>query len=254
MMRPVLFLWRFVRPLPVLLLSLASAQAQQAPASLTLNTFTAPPFSTPQQDGYTDILVKTIFARAGHPVRLKHYPQRRGIALANEGVEDGHYFRTKRVAKTHPNLMAVPVPAYRASFVAVTGDSTLEMEGWPSLARLHVGYPLGWLVFEERKDLFGRATYARSDLELLGLLNKSRVDVILSEEAYFNVLLKKYGTSHPRLSTFPLGGANTFIFLHQRHRALLPRLGEEIRAMVRDGSYSRICPPCVDLGPSLIGS
>ena len=128
--------------------------------------------------------------------------------------------------------------------MAVSLKSPLPVAQWTDLVHYRVGYPLGWAVFEQQKDHFGTSTYARDDRQLISFLKKSRVDVILTEQTYFNAIAELEGIRGYHISTPPLLELNTFLLLNKKHERLLPILAGHLDHMVKDGSYQRLCPPC----------
>ncbi len=75
---------------------------------LVLNNTDGPPYSTPEGDGFIDLVGGEVFRRAGLALKTVKLPAERGLINANAGIEDGDLSRIAGLERDYPNLVRVP--------------------------------------------------------------------------------------------------------------------------------------------------
>lgn len=223
------------------LLLLAPAAQAERPVRLVLSSGVLAPYSTPERRGFLDLLVPAIFRELGLEAELLIYPTatERGILNANEGVDDGLAMRVAGLERQYPNLVRVPEPIAVNDFVAFSTRHRFATPGWDSLRPYTVGYILGWKVFEQHVPTARDRTLVRDADQLFTLLARDRIDVVLYERwqglARTRALGLDVAVMEPPLVRTPM-----YIYLHQRHAALVPRVARALRQLKQNGSYARI--------------
>ena len=211
---------------------------------LTLNTYLRPPFSTADGTGYFDKILFEMARRTDLRITIRNLPIKRGLTVSNQGLDDGHFPRVQSVATSHDQLLLLPVPLYRSTFVAITKENTPQVKSWSDLNSLRVGFPLGWKMYTDLKDQYGTAIPARNGTELISLLTRGTVEVLLSEVTYFAEIAEvenfhEYFVHYPALAT-----DDVYVLLHLRHRDKLDPLTLTLTDMTNDGTIATLCPPC----------
>lgn len=208
---------------------------------LVLNTGTLAPFTRKSGDGFLDLVVREAFSRLGREARVAVYERasERAIRNAAEGIDDGIALRIKGLDEKYPHLLFVPEKVMDNDFVAIAARPDIEVRGFSDLRPFSVGYILGWQVFDRHLGEGGNATQVKSADQLFDLLERGRVDVVLYER--WQGLQQARDRGIPaRIQEPPLVRQEMFMYLHEKHRALVAPLAGALRAMKADGSYAAI--------------
>ncbi len=67
---------------------------------LVISTIGEPPLSTPDHDGYQDLIIIEMFNRLGHDIDISTPPGRQALTHLSAGIHDGTYSRIKGLQKT----------------------------------------------------------------------------------------------------------------------------------------------------------
>lgn len=221
----------------VLLLGWPAARAAERPV-LVLNDTNDPPYTTPAGDGYVDVIAREAFRRAGAELKLVKLPAERGLINANAGIEDGDLVRIAGLEKLYPNLIRVPEKLIDWEFAAFSRDRSIPAN-WTAIRRHSVGHIKGWKIYEHAVDGAGRVTTADDPEQLFRLLELGRIEVALYERWLGLALARKLGLKDIRPLSPPLARREMFIYLHERHAPLAPKIAEALRAMKREGFQER---------------
>ncbi len=223
------------------LLALPALPAAGADQRLVLSTGVLAPYTTPERQGFLDLLVPAIFRELGREAELLIYPTatERGVLNANEGVDDGLAMRVAGLEQQYPNLIRVPEPIIINEFVALSTRHRFATTGWDSLQPYAVGYILGWKVFEQNVPRARDRTLVRDADQLFTLLARERADVVLYER--WQALAKTRALGLPvQVLEPPLARTPMYIYLHKRHAELVPRVAQALGKLKQNGSYARI--------------
>jgi len=233
------------RPLPrlltaALLLLLALPPCANGAGSLVLNTADPAPRSRPDGTGSLDRIVAEACRRLDLPVRLVQLPAERALQNANQGVDDGTYTRIAGLTLLYPNLVMVPEPISEFVFTAFTRDPAMRVQGWADLKPYNVGFINGWKIVEANTADVRSRTGVKDETALFALLDKGRAEVVVVDLYSGLEIIRRMGYTGMRPLEPPLERRPMFLYLHQRHAALVPRLAEALRRMKRDGTFERL--------------
>lgn len=216
-------------------LSIATAQEK-----LLFATGTLDPFHTPEQTGFLDALFSEIGARNGFSFEIVHMPPERAIKDANAGLFDGDAYRIGGLGTTYPNLLQIPEPLADIQFSAFAVGNHIKIGDWDELATLAVAYITGWKVYEANVKTAAQITTVRDHDQLFRLLGRGRTDVALYEGWQGSAYLKKNQLNGIHRVDPPLIAMDMFMYVHERHRDLVPLIAKTIRQMKTDGGYDLI--------------
>lgn len=233
--------WRaLVLPLALLLCAVLATAPAWAGDRLVLTTGMREPWTNPDRTGFTDLLVKEVFRRIGVEADVElNLAAGRAIRLAGQGVDDGLTARVAGLEKEYPDLIRVPEKVFDNDFVAASLGPGFATTDWDTLKPHHVGYILGWVVFENNLPPVRELTLAKDSTQLLSLLKSGRIEVLLHERWQALWHARQMGMTI-RILEPPLASVPMFMYLHRRHAALVPRIAAELAAMKADGSYRAI--------------
>ena len=206
---------------------------------LVLNDANEPPFTTPDGQGFLDVVAGEAFRRAGVQLRLVKFPAERGLINANEGIEDGDLTRIAGLEAQYPNLIRVPEKLMDWEFTAFSKSAALAAR-WEVLRARPIGHIRGWKIYE--KQLVDAPTVITSDdsTQMFRQLQLDRIDVALYERWLGLSLLKRQDVKDVHPLEPPLAKREMFIYLNKRHAALAPKIADALRAIKAEGLYDRL--------------
>ena len=239
---------RTARIVPVVGLILALpffAGSSHAEGVIRLHAHNAQVASGKMADGPMDRAVREAFKRAGIPVEITNSPIRRGMQDIEKGSADGQYPRDRAIGIASDEVVPLPITLYRSKFVAFTNSQNLEFKGRDSLRKLRVAYLAGWRIFERQRFSYGEFHFTRKMENLMGMVERQRVDIGLLEKRLLQMLMGENDLGHFRILEPPVEVLDLTLLLHHKHRALVPRLTRAFQDMISDGTMKRLCPACV---------
>lgn len=224
----------------LLAVGVLSSSVWAAEPPLNLTTGMREPWTTPEQDGFTDLLIAALSKRLRLPMSLSVNPAAaRAISLANDGADDGLAARVAGLEKDYPNLIQVPEPIFVNDFVACTNAPQPSIKTWADLSPHSVAHIIGWQIFERNLPALRELTTTRDSRQLVQLLQNQRADVILHER--WQALWQARQLGHAIIvQEPPLAQVPMYLYLHKKHAALIPAISAELVAMKADGTHKRL--------------
>jgi len=210
-----------------------------AQKTLVLNTAFTSPLSNDSQSGFADVVVGEALQRVGYKLESVNLPAERALINANMGIDDGDLLRIKGLQKTYPNLIQVPEKIIDLEFVVYTKREQFPVTGWRSLKPYSVAIVTGWKILERNIIGVARLTKVKNANQLFTLLLKDRVDVVVYSRWVGLGYIKQHRIRGVRILEPPLVRRSTYVYLHKKHKHLVPKLAAALRAMKADGSYQR---------------
>lgn len=211
-----------------------------AAGPLKINTSIKPPFSTAELDGYFDMLIMELFTRNRIAVELVRLPPERALRYANEGVSDGEVPRIAGLSKAYPHIIQVPVKLIDYHFVAFSQPRPLPDITFEALEKFRVGMLIGWKIYENNVPAGTRQNRLTGPLQLFLMLNSNRIDVGLYEKYAGHYLIQSNGFNNIYECQPPLAVKPMFLYLNQKHAALVPLLADTLESMNTDGTRQAI--------------
>lgn len=234
---------RLFQLLACTVLSLLALNAPVAAAAdkIVLSSGVLEPYTTPDRKGFLDLLVAAVFREIGLDGELIIYPTatERGMLNANNGIDDGLAMRVAGLENQYPNLIRVPEEVAVNDFVAYTTGLKFSTDRWDSLSPYVVTYIIGWKVFEQNVPKGKELTLVRDVDQLFGLLQSKRADVALYERWQGLAKSRSMGFKVQVLEP-PLVRTKMYMYLHNKHAHLVPRVAAALAKLKRDGTYQRI--------------
>ncbi len=219
-----------------LLLSLIVTTLYTKEQVLTISTGFAQPEAT---------LVATVlqegFDRAGIDLIYQVLPNQRSLINANNGVNDGEAARIWEIDKSYPNLIRVGVQTHFIQLVVLSRKKVF-IDELSDLKKYHVGIIRGMKIAEElvRQEAPLSLTEATEHLSLIKMLANDRLDVIITNRiGLFTGLIGSHKDEF-YLRKEPLISRKLYMYLHKRHKALVPILEKAFRSMIEDGTHQSI--------------
>jgi len=223
----------------VLLLS-SGASSVFAANVLVINTTGKPPLNTPELSGFMDLVTSEALRRMGYRLQTVQLPAERGLANSNAGIDDGEMSRISGLEKLYPNLIQVPEKIMDWEFNVFT-DKNIHFDGkWSDLSPYAVSYINGWKILEKNVPDKAQVSKVKNTQQLFAMLEKGRTDLVIYERWGGLNLIQKNRLDNIQLLSPPLTVKDMYIYLHHKHKQLVPLLARELNQMKQDGTYQKI--------------
>ena len=196
--------------------------------------------NTPMDRKVLQSVSEEAFRRSGAEFKVVSLPSERSLRAANLGEVDGEGLRIGGLSKNYPNLIQIPEPYTRISFVAFSKHTAINIAGWESLKSYRVAFITGWKIFEANATKAKIINKVDRPEQLFLMLERDRIDIALYTLADGLALVRKMGLSSVVPLNPPLKELDLYLYLHKKHEALIPSVTSAIRDMKKDGTYSKI--------------
>ncbi len=203
------------------------------------------PFSDSGQTGIVDLIVTEAFHRIGIQVVIISLPAERSLINANKGINDGDLIRVAGLRGKYPNLRRVPEKLINIEMVAFSMHVRSWPGGWEGLTPYYIGIVTGWKILEKKIDP-SRLTRVRNRQLLFNLLVNNRVDLVIYERFSGYKALSHMKNQGIHVLDPPVVDRAGFLYLHKKHRVLVPLVAESLKGMKADGTYSSIVDSTVN--------
>lgn len=186
-------------------------------------------------------ILTVVYRRLGIPVEFVDLPAKRSLLESSEGRVDGEVQRILAVQTQYPTLVALHPSFNYIEPSAFVKDLELRVEGWPSLAPHSVGIVRGVGSSEAGTRGMARVEAVSTMDQLMQALAAGRYEVAVNDRFSGLLIIQRLGLGavvralEPPLQHIPLHH-----FLHERHRALVPRVEQELRGMQASGELQRV--------------
>lgn len=211
-----------------------------AEETLVLNTAFTSPLSNDQQSGFVDQVVGEALKRSGYKLESVRLPAERALINANAGIDDGDLLRIGGLQKNYPNLIQVPEKIIDLEFVVFTKNEDFQVSGWKSLKPYSVAFITGWKILERSITEYAELTQVKNADQLFNILLNGRADVIVYGRWGGLGYIKDHQIKNVKILEPPLKKEMLYVYLHKKHKALVPKLATALKSMKDDGSYQKI--------------
>jgi polar amino acid transport system substrate-binding protein len=207
---------------------------------MRLSTADSPPFSTDDDTGFYDRVLKEVFSDLGIDLEIIHLPSARSLQEANSGRVDGEFGQTRAAGEAYSNLVMVPEPLAEWHFSAFVLEGTEGPRSFEELRDYHVGFINGWKLYEEKVTESRSITKVEGEKQLFAILLAGRVDVVLYNRLRGLAWVQRNGESRVRMVTPPLSVDEMHLFLHRRHAGLVSAIDQELARLKSSGRYAEM--------------
>lgn len=209
-----------------------------------LNTAFGEPVSNESQTGFADQVVREALKRIGYQLVTTRLPAERALINANRGIDDGDLIRVAGLEKRYTNLIPVPETVMVIDMVLFTRNlSAFVVADWSSVKSHSLAIISGWKIMEKNFGKFSdQITIIKTDGadQSFALLLKDRVDFVAYSNWSGLGYLKKHSITNITLLQPPLASPKFYIYLHKKHKKIVPLLAASIKQMKSDGSYQAL--------------
>jgi len=226
----------------ILLLLIISLVPRPALAEQTLrfNTAFSYPLSTSEKTGFVDRVVQHALKSIGYDFNALTLPAERALRNANTGIDDGDLLRVAGLDKVYTNLIRVPEKIIDMEFYVFSKRRQLQVDSWEELKPYSIAIITGWKIIERNTNNVLERTSVRNVEQLFAMLAKGRVDAIVYSRWDGLGYIKKNSLKGIHILPSAIDKSPMYVYLHKKHRDLVPKLAKALKQMKLDGSYKKI--------------
>ncbi len=224
----------------IILLSLFLSIGNLWTLELSLNTADTAPYSSMDDNGFYDILLKEVFDDLGIDIKINHLLSKRSIKNADSGIDDGEYARIEGMDNEYMNLKLVPVSLVDFNFVAFSMNPDLVISDWSSLSDYNVAFINGWMIFQNNVPINTNITKVKDADALFKMLLNDRVDLILYSRLRGLSKIKKDGLSDIIILDSPLATRGMYLYMHYKYEDIIPDIVYSLKGLKGSGRYAEI--------------
>lgn len=208
--------------------------------SYVINTIARAPLSTPERNGYIDLIILNAFHRLGLKVMFQTLPAERSLLNLNQGFDDGTAVRIIGLEKQYKNLIRVPENIIDMEFIAISKHDSLSIKGWQDLAVYNIAYINGWKLVEKNIQQAKSITKVMNVDQLFNLLDKERADVIIYSRWPGLHYIRQNSLDKLVVNESALTRQPMYLYLHKRHQPIIPKITHALRQMKISGEFEQI--------------
>ena len=210
--------------------------------TIVLNTAFGPPSSNESQTGFADQVVGEALRRMGYKLETVRMPAERALINANRGIDDGELARVGGLEKKYPNLIQVPESYMSIDMVLFSKKyPSFKVQNWQSMKSYSLAIISGWKIMEKNfSKLADEVEIIKTDnaQQSFTLLRKDRVDFVAYSNWSGLAYLKEHNITDIKLLEPPLASPNFYVYLHKKHKKIVPKLSAELKKMKEDGTIN----------------
>lgn len=196
--------------------------------------------NVPDQALGAEILTQ-VYRRVGMPVEFVDLPAKRSLLESSEGRVDGEVQRILAVQAQYPTLIALQPSFNYIEPSAFVKDLELRVDGWKSLAPHSIGIVRGVGSSEAGTRGLARVEAVSTMDQLMQALAADRYEVAVNDRFSGLLIVQRLGLGKlVRAVDPPLEHIPLYHYLHERHRALVPRVEQVLRSMQASGELQRV--------------
>ena len=206
---------------------------------LRISVSIAPPYVTPEGDGYLNQILNTLFERSHIDFELVSTPARRGLKDARSGAIDAAFVPVLDKPSTYPELVLLNEPILRANISGLYTRDDISIASVEDFFHYRLAHIRGWRKAEELFKNHPRVTKVRSAKLLMNMLASDRVDVVFFPSMTGRYIANEIGLKNLKVSDFYID-RQLYLQFNKRHAGLVPVLKKELVKMKSDGTMESI--------------
>ena len=209
--------------------------------TLRLGSSYYPPITTPNKDGVMDLIYKELGQRLQIDIIVGDLETAERVLLnANNGTDDGDVGRVLGLEKIYTNLISVSVPIYHYEMVVFSKNVTLKSIDAKSIMPFDIGILRGWKILENISKGAQSVSSLESSEQVFNMLDKGRIQIALFEKSQGLLVLKEMGLKEINALQPNLLEGDFYLYLHKKHKMLIPKITATLLKMQKDGTIKRI--------------
>jgi len=185
-------------------------------------------------------IISEAYKRAGIPAKFVVMPGKRALLSSSKGIVDAEANRIGAIDAKYPTLVKVPTPMHPLIGVAFAVNPNLKIDKWEDLKPYKIGVLRG-VPFYEKPTRDMHRIEVNSYEQLFKMLERGRVDVVIGTTFSGEMTIKKFiPNSRIRAVSKPLLHIDTFHYVHEKNKAIVPLIDKQLKAMSESGRMAEI--------------
>jgi len=183
------------------------------------------------------------FGKYNTKFSLITFPSERALITANSADVDGDAYRVfdlhNKTGGQYPNLIRVDFPYISIHFTAFVKDKDIRITGWQDLANYRVAVIRGNKTMETHVNEFvapERQAVVGSYKQAFSMLLLDRVDIVVGKP----IVGASYVNNNNIYMTGKFQIQDIYMYLHKKHKQLIPKIEMELRKMNESGELKNI--------------
>ncbi|MCO7189705.1 MULTISPECIES: transporter substrate-binding domain-containing protein [unclassified Pseudoalteromonas] len=193
------------------------------------------PADTPQAR-YVIELLQTAYQQLGYQLELVDFNRQSALIAANDGALDGQLGRIHGVTQAYPNLLKVRFPLYTFNLQLLSRCLSCTFQQLDSLV-----IQSGYLVanqYLETTPFNGQLIEVKNNITQLNLVTQGKVQAALVVDFHLREYLADIDLESFKIET--LLTIETFHYLHQKHKTLIPQLEQALNQLAKKGTVTML--------------
>jgi ABC-type amino acid transport substrate-binding protein len=192
------------------------------------------------------LIYSEAFKRLGYNFKLINLPGERSMVDANSGAVDGEAARIASLeSDKYPNLIRVEESIFVIKEGAYSTDTSIRINGWESLREkgFKVGLLKGIKSIEQKLPLYVEKVnivILTGFEQCLKMLQARRIDLFIIGTAMEESTLMKSDAYKDVKRVGIVEEKMVYPWFHKRHKDLVPRLADTLKAMKAEGTFQKI--------------
>lgn len=187
----------------------------------------------------SEAVLKAAYAKIDIEFETSWLPAKRALLMSSSGQSDGELSRIGAIAEKYPELLQVKVPINQVDGIAFTKNKPLAINSWESLKPYRIGINRG-VIFSVMGTKGMDVTFVNSFHALFKMLDKGRVDVVVSPRSTGYALILKQNLKGIHINEPSLTRLNLYHYVHKRHANIVSPLEAVLKKMKESGEIERI--------------
>jgi len=187
------------------------------------------------------IVLPQIYQNLGMEITITPLPANRAQYVASSGKKHGEIMRIQTYGDENPTTLRVPTPYYYLETMPfVLKGAQIAIRQAQDLAKYKVVKVRG--VKHTNNITAGLdLVYDVNNTEtMFKLLNSGKIDVALTNTLDGKLALKRLGYKNIIAMETPLAVLPLYHYIHEKHRALVPVVDEEIKRLKKSGDLQKL--------------
>lgn len=186
-------------------------------------------------------ILQVVYRRLNIPIELVDVPANRALIESSEGRLDGEVQRNIHIQEQYPTLIRLEPAINYIEPGVFTRNLKFTVNGWDSIRDYKICIVRGVGTSEQGTKGMNDVIAVETLDQCLQMLAIDRVEVVVTDLFSGNVAVKKLkldSAVHP-LSP-PLQKIETYHYLHEKHRDLIPRVEKVLQEMQASGELEQL--------------
>jgi polar amino acid transport system substrate-binding protein len=169
------------------------------------------------------------------PVEFVEMPGRRALRESSEGKIDGEVHRILKIGEDHPTLIRVPTPINYIEPTVFSKNQNFLVTGCQDLKDHKIGIVRGVRHAEVCTQGMEHVQIVGNSSLLMQILHRDRVDFVITARINGLLQLKNLSLDSIYPLSPPLRRELVYHYLHEKHKALVPRIDSVFKRMKQGG-------------------